>query len=201
MTEDEKDLLIGCFKADRHAQGEFVTRFSNLVYNAVLNTLKARGKNWQTQDVEDLHQTVFVRLLEKNCRRLRQFQGKNGCSLRSWVHMISVRTVIDHLRSRSDALNRSGRVDSEDFLQKLGTDRFDPLTALEHAQQMDTVQRGLQALLPRDRLLIKLHCFQELPIEEVAGILSISVNNAYSLKHRALHRLKTAVKGYTGKSP
>ena len=182
MTEDEKDLLIGCFKADRHAQGEFVTRFSNLVYNAVLNTLKARGKNWQTQDVEDLHQTVFVRLLEKNCRRLRQFQGKNGCS-------------------RSDALNRSGRVDSEDFLQKLGTDRFDPLTALEHAQQMDTVQRGLQALLPRDRLLIKLHCFQELPIEEVAGILSISVNNAYSLKHRALHRLKTAVKGYTGKSP
>ncbi len=97
MTEDEKDLLIGCFNGDRHAQGDFVTRFSDLVYHTVLNTLKAKAVDCQTQDVEDLHQTVFMRLLEKRCRRLRQFRGKNGCSLRSWVRMITVHAVIDHL--------------------------------------------------------------------------------------------------------
>ncbi len=57
MTEDGKDLLIGCFNGDRYAQGDFVTRFSDLVYHTVLNTLKAKAVDYQTQDVEDLQAT------------------------------------------------------------------------------------------------------------------------------------------------
>jgi RNA polymerase sigma factor (sigma-70 family) len=193
MTEDEKELLIGCFKGDRCAQGDFVTRFSDLVYHAVLNTLKAKSDNCQTQDVEDLHQTVFMRLLEKRCRRLRLFRGINGCSLRSWVRMITVHTVIDHLRSRKDALAHASTLDTASFLHSLQADPIDPVYALDRAQQMDRVQRGLQSLVPRDRLFIKLHCLKELSIQEVAGILGVSENNAYCIKHRALNRLRAAL--------
>jgi RNA polymerase sigma factor (sigma-70 family) len=193
MTEDEKDLLIGCFNGDRFAQGDFVSRFSDLVYHTVLNTLKLKSTDWQNQDVEDLHQTVFMRLLEKRCRRLRQFQGKNGCSLRSWIRMITVHTVIDHLRSRKDALAHTITMDSSFLLNDLRAEPIDPVNVLDRAQQMDRVHQGLQALVPRDRLFIKLHCLKDLPIQEVAGILGVSENNAYSIKHRALNRLKAAL--------
>lgn len=193
MTEDEKDLLIGCFNGDRYAQGDFVTRYSDLVYHTVLNTLKAKSVDCQTQDVEDLHQTVFMRLLEKRCRRLRQFRGINGCSLRSWVRMITVHTVIDHLRSRKDALAHASTLDTASFLHNLQADQIDPVCALDRAQQMDRVHRGLQSLVPRDRLFIKLHCLKDLSIQEVAGILGVTENNAYSIKHRALNRLKAAL--------
>ena len=193
MTEDEKDLLIGCFNGDRCAQGDFVARFSDLVYHTVLNALKAKAVDLPAQDVEDLHQTVFMRLLEKRCRRLRQFRGRNGCSLRSWVRMITVHTVIDHLRSRKDALTHARALNTAYFLNNLRAERIDPAHELDRAQQMERVHQGLQTLKPRDRLFIKLHCLNELSIQEVAGILGVSENNAYCIKHRALNRLKAAL--------
>jgi len=197
IPEDEKDLLVGCFKGDRQAQSDFVARFSNMVYNTVLNTLRTKTANWQIQDVEDLHQTVLIRLLERRCKRLRQFQGKNGCSLRSWVRMIAVHTVIDHLRSRKDALTRADTMDSSDYLLTLQSELHDPLQMLECTQQMEILRRCLRSLMPRDRLFIKLHCLQGLAIPEVVEILGITENNAYSIKHRSLNRLKTAVQAAT----
>ena len=193
MTELEKDLLIGCLNGVRTAQADFVTRFSDLVYHTVLNTLTAKSANWQTQDVEDLYQTVFLRLLERQCKRLRQFRGRNGCSLRSWVRMIAVHTVIDHLRSRKDALTHTRNLDTASFLCNLPGDIIDPVCLLDRAQQINRVHQGLQSLAPRDRLFIKLHCFKELSVQEVAGILGVSENNAYTIKHRALYRLKAAL--------
>ena len=53
------------------------------------------------------------------------------------------------------------------------------------------IQEGIQALMPRDRLFLKLHCMEGLSIKEVASILNISEANAHSVKHRAIERLKT----------
>ena len=198
MTEDEKDLLIRCFNGDPYAQADFVARYSDLVYCTVLRTLRAKSTGWQTQDVEDLYQTVFFRLLERQCKRLRQFRGRNGCSLHSWVRMIAVRTVIDHSRSRTDALAHSGALDAASLLLNLPGDLVDPVGLLDRAQQLDKVRQGLRSLAPRDRLFIKLHCFKELSIQEVAEVLGVSENNAYTIKHRALKRLKAALQ-QTGK--
>ena len=194
MTEDEKDLLLGCFKGDRYAQSEFVTRFSDLVYNTVINTFKTKSVDWQLSDIEDLYQTVFVRLLENRCKRLRQFKGKNGCSLHSWVRMISVRTVIDHLRRRKDALAHVSDFGNAEFLHNLRAELHDPVYSLDRAQKLIRVNRSLKSLMPRDRLFIKLHCFKELSIKEVSNILGVSENAAYSIKHRALERLKSALR-------
>ena len=52
-------------------------------------------------------------------------------------------------------------------------------------------KRGWEGLAPRDRLFMKLHIDQGLPVEEVAEALQISVPNAYVVKHRAVERLRT----------
>jgi DNA-directed RNA polymerase specialized sigma24 family protein len=61
---------------------------------------------------------------------------------------------------------------------------------MESAEQEELVHAGMRSLAPRDRLFMKLHIDQGLPVEEVAEALRISVQNAYVVKHRAVERLK-----------
>ena len=190
---NETELLAGCYSGDPPALEAFVIRFSNLVYAVVQRVLKAKSVPHIPQDVEDLHNSIFVKLLEKRCRKLRQYQGRNGCSLASWVRMIAVRTVIDQLRRRRDALADPGKLDPLETVEDLAGDVFDPAQRLDQAQKMRLIIDGMQALLPRDRLLIKLHCLNGLTIQEVAKLLKISETNAHSLKHRAIRRLREVV--------
>lgn len=193
ISEEERSLLIGCFTGDRRAQRDFIIRYSDLVYRAVSHAFKAKSTDWRIQDIEDLHQTVLMRLLEKRCKRLRQFKGKNGCSLRSWVRMIAVRTVIDHFRQQKDALAHAIASTDGDAMHLFPAQLRDPLDLLDGAQQMDRVYHALDLLSPRDRLFIKLHILREMSIQEVAILLNVSVNTAYSIKHRALERLRNAL--------
>ena len=99
--KEDRELLSKCVSGDRTASEMLVRRFSDLVYRAVQYTLMAKHVSFNRHDLEDLHNTVFLRLFEQGCKKLRQYQGKNGCSLASWIRMIAVRTVLDHLRTVS----------------------------------------------------------------------------------------------------
>jgi RNA polymerase sigma factor (sigma-70 family) len=183
-------ILEGCIAGDGKAKDAFVRRFSNLIYQTVQGTLRARNLPLHKQDLEDLHNTVFVRLFEKGCRKLRQYRGKNGCSVSSWIRLIAVRTVLDYFRkARTDILTRREKIVSLDSVLNMEGEPPGQLAFMENAERSKLIQKGLQALQPRDRLLLKLHCEQGLSLPEVAGILKISENNAYSIKHRAIRRL------------
>jgi len=194
MTADsDKVMLIACCRGDRASQEALVRLYSNLVYSTVLHTYRAKGCHCPDQDLEDLHNTVFLRLLERRCRRLRQFKGKNGCSLASWIRVITVRTVIDHLRQTRDVLSQHSRLASDELLNLMKADTPEPWQLLDQHERGRLLRKGMEALQPRDRLFLKLHCIKELPIREVAQIMKLTENNAYSLKHRAIKRLKAVV--------
>ena len=94
----DQALLAGCISGNRLTQEALVKQFSNLVYTSVQYILRARNISYCRSDLEDLHNTIFVTLFEKGCKKLRQYKGKNGCSLASWIRLIAIRTVLDHLR-------------------------------------------------------------------------------------------------------
>ncbi len=190
---DEKAILVGCCTGERRDQETFIHQYSNLVYNTVLQTYRAKNIAYQSHELDDLHNTVFLRLLDNQCRRLRQYKGKNGCSLASWIRMITVRTVIDHLRQSKDALSQSWKLDDIEGLHRIQAENPDPCQLLDEARQWDLIKQGLDTLTPRDRLFLKLHCLEGAPIQDVAGIMNISENNAYSVKHRAIKRLKAVI--------
>ena len=190
----DQDILAGCVSGDRHTQETFIKRFSDLVYSSVQYTLRVRDISCSQSDLEDLHNTVFVKLFDRKCKKLRQYKGKNGCSLSSWIRLITVRTVLDHLRKRrTDALTRKERVLPLDSLIDMKSETPEPWTLMNKAEQSHLIRNGLRSLLPRDRLFLKLHCLEGLSIRVVADILRISEGNAHSLKHRAIKRLKANI--------
>jgi hypothetical protein len=98
--EEDRQLLTRCLDGDRGASEAFVKKFSGLVYRSAQHTLILKGVAFNKQDLEDLHNTVFLQLFENNLKKLRQYQGKNGCSLSSWIRLVAVRIVLNHFRKK-----------------------------------------------------------------------------------------------------
>jgi RNA polymerase sigma factor (sigma-70 family) len=192
----DRQILKGCISGEKKAREEFVIRFSNPVYQCIQFTLKAKNISFSQQDLEDLHNTVFLNFFDKRCKKLRQYRGKNGCSVFSWIRLITVRTAIDYIRKAGrDVIVRASEEFNFDNLPDLVHDGFEPLARMEKAEQKEQLMEGLEALMPRDRLFLQLHCLHGVSIQKVADMLQISENNAYSLKHRAIDRLKSKIAG------
>ncbi|MEJ2659482.1 MAG: sigma-70 family RNA polymerase sigma factor [Desulfobacteraceae bacterium] len=190
---DDKTILAGCLKGQWTAQEAFVRRFSNLVYASIQGVAKSKAIMLSAQDKDDLHSAVFVLLFEHRCRKLRQFKGKNGCTLATWIRMIAVRAVLDHLRHRKDALARPERVVSLDMICEPAQTEPSAMSHLVADEQKRLIEESLQTLSARDQLMIRMHCLESRPLSQVAQVLRLSATNVHSVKHRAIARLKKAV--------
>ena len=190
--EEDRQLISKCISGDRGSWETLVRRFSNLVYHTVRSTFLAKQAPFTRQDLEDLHNTVFLGLFEQGCAKLKLYQGRNGCTPASWIRIVTVRTVLNHLRKKGvDGPFWEKKKTPVEELSWLKGEEPGPLALLENAEQEKLIHEGVESLAPRDRLFMKLHIDQGLPVEEVAEALQISVQNAYVVKHRAVERLKT----------
>ena len=190
--EEDLQLIAKCLSGDRGAWEILVRRFSNLVYQTVRSTFLIKQIPFNKQDLEDLHNTVFLRFFEQGCAKLKLYQGRNGCTLASWIRIVTVRIVLNHLRKKGvdGPLWEKKKTPVEELSWLRGEDQG-PLARMESAEQEKLVHEGMESLAPRDRLFMKLHVDQGLPVEEVADALQISVQNAYVVKHRAVESLKS----------
>jgi len=196
--DEDRQLISRCISGDRKASETLVRQLSDIVYQSVQGALLARHVPYNSQDLEDLHNTVFMQLFEEGCKKLSQYHGRNGCSLVSWIKLVTVRIVLNHLRKKGmDAIGwRNRRIPLED-LPELSSGDSEHWTSMEKAERERLLQDGLQNLSPRDRLFIKLHFENGLPVEKVATAMQISVQNIYMVKHRAIKRLKSYVMSVT----
>jgi len=186
----DRRTLQGCISGEEKAREAFVIRFSNLVYQTIQGTFKTKNLPFNRLDLEDLHNTVFVRLFEKGCRKLRQYEGRNGCSVSTWIRLITIRTVLDFCRkAKRDALTRGEKTEMLDSIIGMQDDPPGQCAFMEKKERSCLIQKELQTLPPRDRLLLKLHYEGGLSLRDVAAIMKISKANAYSIKHRAIKRL------------
>ena len=192
--EEDWDLVSRCLAGDKKAAEMLVRRFSDIVYRSVQYALTAKHVPFSRHDLEDLHNAIFLSLFEHGCKKLRHYEGRNGCSLASWLRMIAVRTVLDHLRQKGvDALSRQQRKVPLESLPELAGDLREPEATVERGERERMVQLGVEKLSPRDRLFFKLHFEQGLSIAEVAETMRLSLDHAYTIKHRAIQRLKSLV--------
>ena len=188
---EDRRLLLRCLSGDRKAAETLVRQFSDLVYHSVRYTLTTKNVSFNRQDLEDLHNTVFLKLFERGCNKLRQYRGKSGCSLASWIRMIAVRTVLDDLRKKGvDAVSWQKRRVPLESVPELKAEGVDSDAWTEEAERKRLMQLGIQRLSARDRLFMKLHFDRGLSIAEVAETMQLSMVNAYSIKHRAIQRLR-----------
>jgi RNA polymerase sigma factor for flagellar operon FliA len=65
-----------------------------------------------------------------------------------------------------------------------------PDKAYAQVEQQMLLKAQIEALTPREQLVINLYWQQELNMAEIASLLNISPDNAYSLKYRLITKLR-----------
>jgi len=188
--DNDRQLIARCISGDREASEIFVRRFSDLVYRCAQYALNINHIAFTRDDIEDFHNTVFLKLFERQCKKLRQYKGKNGCSLATWIRIVTVRVVLNHLRKKGiDTMARQKwRIPFEDLTQSGGNDT-EVWTQLERSEQVRLIRDGIQNLSPRDRLFLKLHFKQGFTVAEISEIMKLSIQNVHTMKHRSIKRL------------
>lgn len=171
-------------RGERAAFALFVEQTSPLVRSAVTQTLYRYSVPTTREAVEDLHNGLFVLLMEDDFRRLRQFQGR--ASLATYVRVITVRHVVDVLRQQ----RYHPSLDADPTAQSLADQRASPQEQLEQTEQARTVQRAIARLEPRERLLLTLVFDRELAPDRICGLFGITLSAYYNQKSRLLKKMR-----------
>jgi RNA polymerase sigma factor (sigma-70 family) len=193
-SRKDRRWLKKCIAGDKNACERFVKEYSDLVYRSVRYTLWVKNLYFNQDDLEDLHNTVFLKLFENHRKKLSQFKGKNGCGLGTWIRIIAVRIVLNHIRKRGlDSITgQEKRIPLED-IPELSLAEPVTLAESEKAEKQQSIKDGIRKLPPRDRLFLMLHFENGYSIKEVAQTMKLSLNNAYTIKHRAIQKLKSTL--------
>ena len=157
----------------------FVRRYEASVFRLALSILG------DPAEANEITQETFIAAL----RSLRSYQEKQ--SLKAWLYTIALNRSRSHLRKQqvierlTNGLAAHFRIET----QKQVT----PEDTILRGEQGSEVWRALAQLDERHRLVVTLRYFHELPIREIAEILSISEGTVHSRLHNAREKLRTAL--------
>jgi len=175
----ESRALEAAQRGDTSAFNELVLMYQTTVYNVALRTLG------HPEDAADATQEAFLAAY----RAIREFRGG---SFKAWLVRIAVNTCYDLLRRRQRRPSTSLDViveesgDQADFADR----RVGPERAALGAETISTVERGLQALPPDQRIIVVLCDIQGLSYEEAAEAEGVAIGTVKSRLSRARARLR-----------
>jgi len=197
----EKKLVARCLRGRRDAWDEFVEKYKNLVYSSILKTFQLINYRVTEGDTDDLFQDIFILLIKNNFRKLRSFKWKNGCSLATWLQVVSKNRTYDYVRrklSHQEILSSFMTEDATDeFIFQDDSSWADSMLAdIDRKKRFELFKNAMRELSKQDRLLVELIYFKEFSHKRASAILGKSIDALYMQKKRVIERLKKTVGRY-----
>jgi RNA polymerase sigma-70 factor (ECF subfamily) len=171
----EDEILVDRFReGDARAFEELVRRHQRAVFHLARRFVR------DDDEAKDVAQRAFVKA----------YQGvhalRGGAAFRTWLFRITANLALNHIRDNRRVLA------SEDAgvnvpIEAIGAGRIDD------AQRRAQLIRALDELPPKQRLVLELRVFEELPFREVAHIAGCTENAAKVNFHHAVKRLRAHI--------
>lgn len=182
---DDRELVRRAQGEDKEAFEELVRRHQHRVFAVAGGILRKR------EDVEDISQQVFV----KAYFSLKRFDQRAAFS--TWLYKITVNECWDLLRKKKvRPLLYEADLSEEQARQILGSEEKgqsapDISERLEARQRVDRLLEGLDE---RDRLMLILKEVEGFSIEEIAAVLELNANTVKVRLFRARRRVVNEAK-------
>jgi len=194
ICDADQELLSRCLsKEDASGWEQFVHTYSKLIWSSIHKTFRSYSFPYDPEDVEDVYSTVFLSLVENDFRKLRQFQGRNACTLSTWLAVVAVNRTIDFLRRQK----RRSRVLSLDddtlFLEPIGDGRLNAEELLIEQQSASALAEAAAGLSEPEKQMLELIVSDQKGPEAAAAALGISMEALYTRKHRLIAKLKKKI--------
>lgn len=168
--------LLGGDKAEWDA---FVDRFTPVIWAAAKGSIFAHAGSVNEEDVRELVQTVFVRLVARDFRLLRTYDSSRS-SLVTWITIIARSAAIDSLRRR-----RLPTIPIDDAA--IDVPATPPVST-------DGIELPKGLLSPRQKLVLHLLCDRGMEASEIASFLGVDVQTVRSTVHKAVVKLRRHLK-------
>lgn len=173
MSEDAALLCRYAHKGDEAALAELVRRYLGLVYHAAQRQLET-----ESHLAEDVTQKVFV-LLARKAPRLTQH-----ATLAGWLH-----TTTRNVARETQRGERRRRIHEQEAFIMQETTRDRPGAEAAWADLRPVIDEALGELDARDREVVLLRFFADLPHARIGERLALTENAARMRVERALDKL------------
>ncbi len=191
----EKELLNTCIQGSKEAWDAFVEKYTKLIYHSINKTFRTYSADFLYHDKDDIHNSVFLSLIENDYRKLRQYEGKNGCTVSSWLALVTNRFTINHIKKAKRSKHIEGDPPGNvDVRERVSNPQPQPGDELSVKESLEILKELVNNLKVDDKLFIKLYYEKELPPEEIAEILKCEVSTIYSRKNRIKEKLQKIAK-------
>jgi len=169
------EFIQRCAKGEKLAWDEFVGKYSRLIYNYIYSVLKTKGLTIPQENINDLFQEIFLSLINDNCRKLKSFKARNGCSLASWLRQITINYTIDYLRKLKPLVSIDEE-NEDDFSLKdiLSDDSASVTDTLSQKEKLESLKECIARLETEDKYFLELHFNRNLRLEELKESFKIS---------------------------
>ncbi len=193
---DDLEFVQRCVKGDKRAWDEFVNKYSRLIYSSIHAVLKTKTyANFSPDNLNDIFQEICFSLVKDNFKRLRSFEGRNQCSLASWLRQVSINATIDYLRRSKSFVSLEEKNDDELSLKDIIADTK-PLVKelLLNKEKLFQLKDCIDRLDGDDKYMLELYLNQGLSLEELKGHFKVSRGTIDMRKLRIVERLRDCFK-------
>ena len=182
---DDRELVRRAQAEDKQAFEELVRRHQHRVFAVAGGILRRR------EDVEDIAQQVFV----KAYFSLKRFDQRAAFS--TWLYKITVNECWDLLRkkkARPLVYESDLSEDQGQQFQAMGAKETTEPDISEKLEDRERVERLLEGLDPRDRMMLVLKEVEGFAVDEIAEILDLNANTVKVRLFRARRRIVNQAK-------
>jgi RNA polymerase sigma-70 factor (ECF subfamily) len=176
VDAEDRQLVEAFRRGEESAFSALVIKYREGVYRV------ARRMLGNHEDAADVTQDVFVRVH----RALPRFDGRS--QLYTWLYRITVNLCLD-------ARGRMGRlpmVEEDDTLQEhSGGVAIEDQAEGREIRRL--VARAIAALPPRQRAMVVLRLYQDLPYQEIARIMGCTEGTVKATMFAAMRKLRRAL--------
>lgn len=177
-----RELLAKIAQGSEPALEELYVRFKSRVYNTALSYLQ------NAEEAEEVTQDVFVKVFRSAAR----FEGKS--SVRTWIYRITINQSLDRLNHRRRQKRFGLLIDlfgGNPAEPAAGLLHFDhPGVALEQQENARILFQAIELLPDQQKTAFVLSFIEDLPRQEVADVMQISLKAVESLLQRAKTNLR-----------
>jgi RNA polymerase sigma-70 factor (ECF subfamily) len=187
---DDTELVTRCIRREPGAWVEFVDRFKGTVQALARRYLKLHGHLPDEPELEDIVQEVFLALVRRDFRLLRNYDSTY--TVKTYLGVIT-RTEVHRLLRR-----RKPVIGTEEDLEEAGATVPSSSDGAADAEEKEVLHRALADLPQRDAEILRLRFLREMDYREIASAMNIPETSVGQTLFRAKQRLVEKLRGLLG---
>jgi RNA polymerase sigma factor (sigma-70 family) len=187
---DDRALVALCAQGDEGGWLTLIERYDRRI-------LRLLSRNCAREDVEDLRQEVYSRLLTKDRAALLRFRGEHGGSLTLLIGQIAKNVALDHVRARRPLAATEELTAAHH--ETLASDEPSPERRVDELRWARCLSAALDLVAAasehpgRDRDILRLHYEEGLAVPEISEMgLGLEHDGIESMLRRTRDKVHAA---------